>query len=483
MRHASPSMPVALVAMFALGITWAAASEAPSLSAILTSGNARTEYMAHARIWKHPGILSPDDILDGPSGVFPYTFAEVTSEDGIACTFMKPGNGLGGNTPKFVCQTSDGRALRVKYWDPERETGNREVFATVAATRLMWALGFDALQALPMNLRCERCPTNPMTGGGTPRAHRYLAELRAFPPNGPLILSREDRAQGWSWRELDDAIAGLPAGVERTRQRRDFDALTLLGVFMQHGDRKPDQQLLYCHGPVDLSAGEVRPWESSSDASILLERPARLVLPASGGDDFRRRRHVRRSGPDLERRDGKDESRAVAEQDGVQGRRRRVSRPVDRVARRGSRRRSQSCDFREWPPVSARAVTASDAGSRAGYLYRRARDRCRPMGRGIPGQGPADRRSPLPARGVSTTRRSHDTAAAGFGVPVRPAAGVARAARGSSGQAHAIAPVLLGGIEAAVSGTEQRFAGPDIVHGRRDGRWRVEGLAGDSNAD
>jgi hypothetical protein len=279
MRNGSPLMLLTMAAMLALGITWAAANEPATVSAILTSAGSRTAYLAHATIWKDPGVLSPDDILDGPSGVFPYTFAEATADEGIGCTFATPGKALAGNTPKFLCTTSDGRMLWVKYWDPELETGNREVFATVAATRLMWALGFEALQALPMNVRCDGCPRNPMTGDGARSTHRYLAELQAFPQSRALILSHDDRDQGWSWREFDEAINALPQGSDRMRQRTHFDALTLLGVFMQHGDRKPGQQFLYCDAPVNLSAGEIRGPGTRDRATILLERPSIRACP------------------------------------------------------------------------------------------------------------------------------------------------------------------------------------------------------------
>src|SRR5438876_1479468 len=206
-------------AMVAVGFTWTAASDAPTVSAILTSSQSRANYLAHARIWEDPGVLSPEDVLDGPSGVFPYTFAEATSDEGIGCTFAKRGKDLGGNTVKFLCTTGTGQTLRIKYWNPDRERGNREVFAMVAATRLMWVLGFDTLPALPLNVRCDRCPENPMTGEGAPATRHYLGELQAFPPSGPLILSRDDRNQGWSWRELDDAISALPPGPGPNRQR------------------------------------------------------------------------------------------------------------------------------------------------------------------------------------------------------------------------------------------------------------------------
>ena len=143
----------------------------------------------------------------------------------------------------------------------------------VTATRLLWALGFDSLPALPLNVLCVDCPKDPMRGSGPRAARRYLGELQAYPANGPWILSSPDRDEGWSWEALDDAIAHLPAGPERTRQRTHFDALTLLGVFIQHGDRKPGQQALYCAGSVDVNGGETRPWNSEAGKSVLLERP------------------------------------------------------------------------------------------------------------------------------------------------------------------------------------------------------------------
>ena len=268
--------PVLAAALLMLGITWAAADE-PAVSAILTSSQSRAAYLAHATIWKDPGDLSSDQILAGPPDVFPYSAAEALK--GIGCTFVKPGKELGGKSPKFLCGTSDGRTLRLKYWDPEREAGNREVFAIVAATRLMWALGFEVLHALPVNVRCHDCPGNPMTGEGARSDRDYVAEMSVYPPSGPRILSRDDPDQGWSWRELDDAIEALPPGPERTRQRTYFDALTLLGVFMQHGDRKPEQQMLYCDAPVDVTAGKREASKVRDTGAVLLERPDASTCP------------------------------------------------------------------------------------------------------------------------------------------------------------------------------------------------------------
>ena len=237
---------------------------------IRTSARARAAYLARATIWQDPGTLSPTDLFEGPSGAFPYSVEQANSDEGIGCTFTEAGNELSGNSPKFLCRTADGRDLRLKYWDPVSQTGSREVFATIAATRLMWALGFEAIPTLPINVRCDGCPDNPDRGAGARRTRRYIAILQ---PRWPTpILSSNDVDQGWSWLELDAAIRSLPAGPDRARQRTYFDALTLLGVLIQHGDRKSEQQRLYCAAPVDTAAGELR-GSGGDTTSMLFERP------------------------------------------------------------------------------------------------------------------------------------------------------------------------------------------------------------------
>jgi hypothetical protein len=273
-----PTKSALAAALLIVALTCArAGADEPALSAIVTTARARADYLAHARIWSDPSDLSPDEILAGPSGFVQDSAAQFL--EGVDCTFARPGNELTGKSAKFLCVTSEGLTLRLKYWDAERGRGNREVFATVAATRLMWALGFDALPALPVNVRCHACPSNPMNGEGAPGTRNYVAEISAYPPSGPRILSRNDLDQGWSWRDLDEAIKTLPPGPERIGQRTHFDALTLLGVFMQHGDRKPEQQVLYCAAPVDAGAGRRETAKGDSVEAILRERPAASACP------------------------------------------------------------------------------------------------------------------------------------------------------------------------------------------------------------
>jgi hypothetical protein len=267
----------AIAAALAGMITWiAAAGGIEPVAAIRTTDQARQRYLVHAIIWRTPPDLSPTDLLQGPPGVFPYTAELAASDEGIACTFARADKQLGGASPKFLCQTADGRSLRLKYWDPQSQSGNREVFATVAASRLMWALGFNAVPAMSMNVRCEDCPETPMKGTGRHRPRRYVAALQAFWPT-PSVLSTDNLDQGWSWRELDTAIRSLPSGPERTRQRIHFDALALLTVFIQHGDRKPEQQRLYCEAPFDARAGEVRALNRGT--LMLLEKPGMVACP------------------------------------------------------------------------------------------------------------------------------------------------------------------------------------------------------------
>ena len=168
--------------------------------------------------------------------------------------------------------TPGGTTIRVKYSDGSKD-GNREIFSAVVAAKLLWALGFVSDPIYPITLDCRDCPANPMSGEG-PRAKRsYLA---TFQPEASrlVIVDGDDADEGWRWGEVDEAIANLPEGALRARQRMHFDALTLLGVFIQHGDRKPEQQRLECRGALDPSAGDTHPLEDKDDGPpVFFERP------------------------------------------------------------------------------------------------------------------------------------------------------------------------------------------------------------------
>jgi hypothetical protein len=186
--------------------------------------DARGEAIARAQVWT-PTRVSTMNVMTGPkvAGAFPFRAS-------ILCTYLP--EDLSGASPKFACAAGEGDELKVKYGG-----GNAEVYAEVAATRLLWALGFGADAMYSVRVSCRGCPPSL---AGIPR------------PDGvwlfdPATVERKMRGrefpgpEGWHWRELDTvnpALGGAPLAHR--------DALKLLAVFLQHTDTKPQQQRLLC---------------------------------------------------------------------------------------------------------------------------------------------------------------------------------------------------------------------------------------------
>jgi hypothetical protein len=257
-----------------------AAAQAPAL--IQTSNGQRQRYLANAVIWRPSGVPTPDQLREGVPGKSPLRGMEVDANGEVTCTYEKGGAGAPGRTAKFTCRTAAGRSLRVKYYDGNPQTGNREVFAEVIATRLFWALGFDADAVYPVLVRCLECPANPMTGQGPRESRRYLGLVEAM-YEGTIITTHGDPNQGWLFRELRQAIATLPTGEHQARQQVYQDALALLSVFVQHGDRKPSQQRLVCRSPLDPAAGELQSVDNDDGfhLPIFVEHPDRRACQES----------------------------------------------------------------------------------------------------------------------------------------------------------------------------------------------------------
>jgi hypothetical protein len=265
----------ARVAVAALVLTTSVVAQSDKQIAFVQVAGAqqRLRYLATAKIWSDPGDVTPEMIKVGrPVKQQSDAFEAALRGEPVPCDFAKPGKDLGGNTPKFACKTLSGTTIRVKYSNGTKD-GNREVFSAVAAAKLLWALGFVSDPIYPITLDCRDCPADPMQGTGQRARRSYLA---TFQPEVShlVIVDKDDADQGWRWGEVDEAIANLPAGELRTRQRTHFDALTLLAVFIQHGDRKPEQQRLECRSALDPGAGNARPLEGDdSGAAVFLERP------------------------------------------------------------------------------------------------------------------------------------------------------------------------------------------------------------------
>ena len=255
---------------------------APSPALVHTTDTQRQAYLANAAIWYERDVPAPEALLRGPVDRNPLAGVALNAAGELACRYLKGGAGAPGRTEKFTCRTADGRAVRVKYFDGNPKSGNREVFSEVVATRLYWALGFDADALFPLTVVCEGCPENPNSGKGATATRRFAAVVEAL-YDGTIVSTDVDPDQGWGFAEVDRAIRTLPAGAAHDRQRMHFDALALLSVFVQHGDRKPSQQRLVCRGPLDLAAGDVHAddQDGAFHLPILFERDGARACSAT----------------------------------------------------------------------------------------------------------------------------------------------------------------------------------------------------------
>jgi len=210
----------------------------------------RADYIRRSGVWighDLEGWLAHMRTLDlrvGPPG--PGAFAP---DEVVECAYQKPPADMPlGNTPKFGCR-------RVAHDHPDEfhvkwGEQNGEVYAEVAGTRLLWALGFPADRVYTVRVKCQDCAPDPWRDRephpGT--SHKF----------SPAIVERvfagreieESHGQGWTWHEIE-AIDPAAGGAPRVH----VDALRLLAAFMQHRDSKADNQRLTCPDDAIVDAG------------------------------------------------------------------------------------------------------------------------------------------------------------------------------------------------------------------------------------
>ena len=102
-----------------------------SAIAVGAARDSRATAIARAHVWEATNIPSKD-LRSGPAGEKAFKFLET-----VTCKYDN--KKLPGKTPKFACKIDPNDDLKVKYGG-----NNGEVYAEVAATRLLWALGFGA---------------------------------------------------------------------------------------------------------------------------------------------------------------------------------------------------------------------------------------------------------------------------------------------------------------------------------------------------
>lgn len=187
----------------------------------------RAELIKRAQIWKS-GDVSSMDLKAGPKGKGAFAPGET-----VTCDYVK--ERFGGNTPKFACAITPEDKVKVRFG-----RANGEIFAGVAATRLLWALGFGADPLYPVRVVCRGCPAA-FAAEGEAGAGQIVFDLAAIERKMHGHELTAGVGPGWNWPELDRVDEG--AGGATVAQR---DALKLLAVFLQHTDNKQDQQKLLC---------------------------------------------------------------------------------------------------------------------------------------------------------------------------------------------------------------------------------------------
>lgn len=215
---------VALVSALSAGCVHPAANESPKR--YLTTAE-RLAAIRRAHVWSATDIAAVD-IKAGPPRRDGFAPGET-----VTCDYVDAK--LGGKTPKFACAITPTDVVKVKYGRL-----NGEVYAGVAATRLLSALGFGADAMYPVHVVCRGCPKRLAEPGGIePGAVRF--EIAAIERKMPGREMQSHTESGWAWPELD--LVDPRDGGAPLAQR---DALKLLAVLLQHSDNKADQQRLLC---------------------------------------------------------------------------------------------------------------------------------------------------------------------------------------------------------------------------------------------
>ena len=230
----------------------------------------RLDAIRRAEVWLPTDVASMD-VRTGPKepGAFA-PFAELT------CDFTP--KDLSGNSPKFACVMAPDDELKVKYGK-----ANGEVYAEVAASRLLWALGFGADRMYPVKVRCHGCPTDPAKDVKDPQPE-VLFDPAAVERKMPGTTLEKKPDSGWSWVELNEIADNAPPEMKAHR-----DALKLIAVMLQHTDTKPQQQRLIClpgSGEVTTAADCKQPFMMINDLGVTFGKATLLNRNAPSSVNF-----------------------------------------------------------------------------------------------------------------------------------------------------------------------------------------------------
>ena len=207
---------------------------------IQVSPEVRASYLSRAILWepRNIGDTTAEQVRLGEP-------ASLRPDQAISCTYLyKTRKELGGMSPKFECRARNGETYRVKY--------GVNALTTVAASRLLWALGFGATISTPVKVTCDGCSSDPWNrlrpiDGKNTFGDAVVQQLK----EGKEITLPGEAEVGWSWRNDLPLVSEKEGGARRAQA----DALKLIAVLLQHGDSKAAQQKLICR-PQDFVPDE-----------------------------------------------------------------------------------------------------------------------------------------------------------------------------------------------------------------------------------
>ena len=187
----------------------------------------RTAIIKRAQVWHATDVSLADMHLGAPDE------NGFTENQTIVCEYSD--KELAGDSDKFPCAITPDDIVKVKYG-----RSNGEVYAEVAATRLLWAVGFGADRMYPVRVVCHGCSKDP---------HKERGWHDGTVTFAPATVERKMPGReldtpglvGWKWPELE-AVDEEAGGAPRAQR----DALKLLAVMIQHTDSKAQQQRLLC---------------------------------------------------------------------------------------------------------------------------------------------------------------------------------------------------------------------------------------------
>ena len=221
--------PKTLAALLVIGLLPGCATmggrHAASHKEFLSPAERKTA-IQRAEVW-HQTPVAEMNLRVGPGGDGSFTQGQT-----VTCDYVK--ENFGGTSPKFGCAISKDDVVKVKYG-----RNNGEVYAGVAATRLLWALGFGADAMYPVQVVCRGCPAS-LADGDQVASNALRFDVAAIERKMAGHDMETKSGPGWAWPELD----GVNAGAEEQQPQRD--ALKLLAVMLQHTDSKTEQQRLLC---------------------------------------------------------------------------------------------------------------------------------------------------------------------------------------------------------------------------------------------